>query len=142
MANFTFSTLKDFGLDTFCVQDYVGYIYNQHDKNSTVPLVKAGEYFAGLVLFDGDTEKTVISFLGMCKIAGVSLLRIDFSNITLTDEGKKFIKWVGDSIKYELGAIYKDLESYEFSFAWGLQSDCRGEVAERFNHGNFVQVED
>lgn len=106
-------------MDTFCVQDYAGYIYNQHDKDSTVPLVKAGEYFACLVLFDGDTEETVISFLRMCKVAGVSILRINFSNITLTDEGKEFIKWVGDSIKYELGAIYKDLKSYEFSFTWG-----------------------
>lgn len=134
--------LKDGGLDTFCVQDYVGYIHNQHSKNSNVPLVKTGEYFAGMVLFDGDTEETIISFLRMCKVAGVSILRIDFSNITLTDEGEKFIKWVGDSIKHELGAIYKDLESYEFSFAWGLQADCRGGVAERFNHGSFIQVED
>lgn len=88
MANFTFDTLKGWSLDTFCVQDYVGYIHNQHSKNSNVPLVKAGEYFAGLVLFDGDTEETVMSFLKMCKVAGVSILRIDFSNITLTDEGK------------------------------------------------------
>lgn len=142
MANFTFNTLKEWGLDTFCVQDYAGYIHNQHNENSNVPLVKTGEYFAGMVLFDGDTKETVISFLRMCKVAGVSILRIDFSNITLTDEGEKFIKWVGDSIKHELGAIYKDLESYEFSFAWGLQGDCRGVVTERFNHGDFVQVED
>ena len=143
MANFTFDTLKGWGLDSFCVQDYVGYIHNQHSKNSNVPLVKAGEYFAGLVLFDGDTEEAVMSCLKRCKVAGVSILRIDFSNITLTDEGEKFIKWVGDSVKYALGAIYKDLKSYEFSFAWGLQSDCRGdEVAERFNNGNLVQIVD
>lgn len=78
----------------------------------------------------------------MCNVAGVSVLRIDFSNITQTDEGEKFIKWVGDCIEYELGATYKDLESYEFSYAWGLKSNCRGEVAERFNHGNFVQIVD
>lgn len=142
MANFTFNTLKGWGLDTFCVQDYVGYIYNQHNENSNVPLVKAGEYFAGLVLFDDDTPETVISFLRMCHVADVSVLRIDFSNITLTDDGRKFIKWVGDSIEYELGAIYKDLESYESSYAWGLQADCRGGVAERFNQSSFVQVED
>lgn len=143
MANFTFDTLKGWGMDTFCVQDYAGYIHNQHNENSNVSLVKTGEYFAGMVLFDGDTEETVISFLRMCKVAGVSILRIDFSNITLTDEGEKFIKWVGDSIKHELGAIYKDLESYEFSYAWGLQSDCRdGEVAKRFNNGDLVQIVD
>lgn len=142
MANFTFDTFKRWGMDTFCVQDYVGYIHNQHSENSNIPLVKTGEYFAGIVLFDGDTEETVISFLRMCNVAGVSVLRIDFSNITQTDEGEKFIKWVGDCIEYELGATYKDLESYEFSYAWGLQADCRGRVAERFNHGNFVQIVD
>lgn len=142
MAHFTFNTLKEWGLDTFCVQDYVGYIHNQHDANSNIPLVKAGERFAGLVLFDVDIPDTVISFLRMCHVADVSVLRIDFSNITQTDEGRKFIKWVGDSIEYELGAIYKDLESYEFSYSWGLQADCRGGVAERFSQGSFVQVED
>lgn len=139
MAQFTFNTLKEWGLDTFCIRDYVEYISYQHDKNSAA-LVRAGEYFAGLVLFDGDTEETVISFLRMCHVADVSVLRIDFSNITRTDEGEKFIKWVRDSIEYELGAIYENLESYEFSYAWGRRGDCRGEIAERFNHGNIVEI--
>ena len=86
MAQFTFDTLKGWGMDTFCVQDYVGYIHNQHSENSNVPLVKAGEYFAGLVLFDGDTEETVISFLRMCKVAALCFVLTSQTSLRQTRE--------------------------------------------------------
>lgn len=142
MATLTFKTLKQWGMDTFCVQDYIDYIEDARKEDKHLGPVRDNERFAGIVLFDGDTIETVNAFLHFCREADVSIFRIDFSNITDTPENKDFIKSLGEHIEYEVGEAYTDLKSYEFSFAYGLNSDSRGEVEEKFSFFSGAQVED
>lgn len=142
MATLTFKTLKQWGMDTFCVQDYIGYIEDARKEDKYLGPVHDNERFAGMVLFDGDTIETVNAFLHLCWEADVSIFRIDFSNICGTPENKDFLRSLGKHIEYEVGEVYTDLKSYEFSFAYGLNSDSRGEVEEKFSFFSGAQVED
>lgn len=142
MATLTFKTLKQWGMDTFCVQDYIDYIEDARKEDKHLGPVRDNERFAGMILFDGDTIETVNAFLHLCREADVSIFRIDFSNISGTPENKDFLKSLGKHIEYEVGEVYTDLKSYEFSFAYGLNSDSRGEVEEKFSFFSGAQVED
>ncbi len=136
MAQLTCCSLKGFGLDTFCVQDYAAYVEEMFKKNINIPRVRTKERFAGMVVFDEDTEETVEGFIKMCKWSKPSVICIDFSNLT-SDEGG-ILAFIGDLIKKELAASYIDLESYEERFALGLKVDCRDWT----DHGDIVIVED
>lgn len=142
MATLTFKTLKQWGMDTFCVRDYIGYIEDARKEDKRLGPVWGGERFAGMILYDGDTFETVDAFLHLCWEADVSIFRIDFSNMSGTPENKEFLKSLGEHIEYKVGEAYTDLKSYEFSFAYGLDSDSRGGVEEKFGFFSGAQVED
>lgn len=142
MATLTFKTLKEWGMDTFCVRDYIGYIEDARKEDKHLGPVWGGERFAGMILYDGDTFETVNAFLHLCWEADVSIFRINFSNMSGTPENKELLKSLGEHIEYEVGEAYTDLKSYELSFAYGLDSDSRGEVEEKFSFFNGAQVED
>lgn len=136
MAQLTCCSLQGFGLDTFCVQDYAAYVEDMSKKNIRIPRVRSKERFAGMVVFNDDTEETVSGFINMCKWSKPSVVCVDFSN--LTSDGDGILAFIGDTIRGELGASYVDLESYEERFAFGLKVDCR----DWSDHGDIVSVED
>ena len=136
MAQLTCCSLKGFGLDAFCVQDYAAYVEEMFKKNINIPRVRSNERFAGMVVFDEDTEETVGGFIELCKWSKPSVICIDFSN--LTSDGNGILALIGGLIKKELAAYYIDLESYEERFALGLKVECRDWT----DRGDIVAVED
>lgn len=125
MAQLTCCSLKGFGLDTFCVEDYVEYVNDAFKKNVNIPRVRTQERFAGMVVFDDDTEETIGGFIRMCKWAKPSIICIDFSNITSDGIRRGVLSFIEDTIKSELASWYTDLESYEERFSFGLKTECR-----------------
>lgn len=139
MAQLTWKTLKEWGMDTFCVQDYLGYVTKERNEDSLIPRVKSNEYFAGMVIFDEDNEETISSFINMCKCIHPSIICIDFSNITRDGTKEAFLNWINDELDYEMSNVYVNLNSYENRFCLGLDTFYRGEPDEEIE---FIQIED
>ena len=139
MAQLTWKTLKEWGMDTFCVQDYLGYVTNERNKDSLIPRVKSNEYFAGMVIFDEDNEETVSGFINMCKRIHPSIICIDFSNITRDGTKETFLNWINDELDYQMSNMYVNLNSYENRFCLGLDTFYRGEPDDEIE---FIQIED
>lgn len=142
MAQLTYKTLKEWGTDTFCVQDYVGYVNIERKMNSNIPRVRVDEKFAGMVIFNNDNQETISSFIAMCKIIKPSIICVDFSNVD--DKNRDFLDWVGNELNNELVNIYIDLNSYENRFCMGLDTYFRcwdGDECHSLE-SEFVQVED
>lgn len=139
MAQLTWKTLKEWGMDSFCVQDYIGYVTRERNKDSLIPRVKSNEYFAGIVIFDDDNKETITSFIHMCKCIHPSIISIDYSNITRDGTKEAFLNWINDELDYEMSCPYVDLHSYEDGFCLGLDTFYRGEPDEETH---FIQIED
>lgn len=123
MAELTCCSIKGFGLETFCVQDYASYIDAQFKKNINIPRVRCNEKFAGMVIFDHDTEETITGFLRMCKWSKPSVVCIDFSNIGT--KRPRAVEAIESLIKEMLGSSYVNIDSYEERFSYGLRAECR-----------------
>lgn len=122
MADISYTTLKEWGMDTFIVQDYIGYIENEIREVGNIPELCKDEYFAGMIIYSKEDLHSVLSFIKLCRAAGVSCIRIDYSHLDNNDNNKNFIRELKGLIDNEIGESYLDLESYEYSFAYGLRA--------------------
>jgi hypothetical protein len=139
MAQLIWETLKEWGMETPCVQDYHRYVAKERNEDSLIPRLKSNEYFAGMVIFDEDNEKTVSSFIHMCKCIHASIICIDFSNITRDGTKEAFLNWINDELHFEMSNVYVNLNSYENCFCLGLDTFYRGEPDDEIH---FIQIED
>ena len=120
MATLNFETFAEWGSDSFCVQDYKGYLKGR--GISIHPLYFDNFKLAGLVLFDDDTPDTIEAFLNMAKAARASIILIELCN--LTDEKKITLMplFIKNYIRRYL-EHYVDLESYETKISYGLKPE-------------------
>ena len=120
MATLNFETFAEWGSDSFCVQDYKGYLKGR--GISIHPLYFDNFKLAGLVLFDDDTPDTIEAFLNMAKAARASIILIEFCN--LTDEKKIALMplFAKNYMRRHL-KNYTDLESYETKLSFGLMPE-------------------
>lgn len=123
MAQLVYKTLEEWGTDTFCVQDYTGYVNIERKTNSNIPRVRVDEKFAGMVIFNNENQETISSFIAMCKIIKPSIICVDFSNVDNKNRG--FLDLVGNKLNDELCNMYIDLNSYENRFCMGLDTYFR-----------------
>lgn len=122
MADISYTTLKEWGMDTFIVQDYIGYVENEIREVGNIPELRKDEYFAGMIIYSKEDLRSALSFIKLCRAAGVSCIRIDYSHLDNNDDNKNFIRELKELIDNEIGESYLDLESYEYSFAYGLRA--------------------
>lgn len=112
MAQLTYNTFSEWGIDIFCIEDYISYL-----KDNKIA-VNYDQHLAGMVIFDDDNEETIQSFVDMCVFNKVSIFMIDFSNI---NDNKWLVTFTETYIKRAIKDFYIDLQSYEFRFAYGLK---------------------
>lgn len=108
---------EKWGMDSFCIQDYNGYLqdlgYNFDTRN---------EQIATLTLSDEDDYLTLSSFAKLCrKSQGVALFVIEFAFIKDGEKAASYWKRIKSEVE-EYGD-YIDLESYETKLAFGLKGD-------------------
>ena len=130
MADIRYTTWKEWGMDTFIVQDYIGYIHDKRKEYDGIPRICQNEKFAGIIIYGKEDLLSVSEFIKLCWAARVSCIRIDFSHLDNNDYNRDFIRNLKEYIDYEIGEVYVDLESYEDSFAYGLDVDMRGRLYE------------
>ena len=118
MAELTFTTLDKWGMDSFCIQDYEGYLKDNGLNIQTLQLSTLN--LAGLVLFDTDTPYTIEAFLEMAKAAQASIILIEFCNLKDEMSQKLFPLYAKNYIRHNLKR-YVDLESYETKLSYGLR---------------------
>ena len=120
MATLNFETFAEWGLDSFCVQDYKEYLKDR--KVSMYSSVFDNFKLAGLVLFDDDTPDTVEAFLNMAKAARASIILIEFCN--LEDEHKAMLMpmFAKNYARRHL-KNHVNLESYETKLSFGLMPE-------------------
>ena len=125
MADIRFTTLKAWGMDTFIVQDYIGYVEDMIREVGNIPEIRKNEYFAGIIIYGKEDLLSASDFVRLCRAAGVSCIRIDYSHLDNSEANRDFIRKLKNFIDYEIGESYLDLDSYENSLAYGLRADER-----------------
>lgn len=121
MAEITYKSFKDWGMNMFCIQDYNEYLIEK--ASEAFDGVSENEMLAGIVIFDEDTFETITSFIDMAYTCWSSIIMIDFSNLsdTIHDGDSEFLQSIYNYIMTKYGAIFVDLQSYETRFAFGAK---------------------
>lgn len=121
MAEITYKSFKDWGMDMFCIQDYNEYLIEKAPE--VFDGVSENEMLAGMVIFDEDTFETITSFIDMAYACCAFIIMIDFSNLsdTIHDGDVEFLQSIYDYITTKYGDTFVDLHSYENRFAFGAR---------------------
>lgn len=111
----TFCTLRNWGLDSFCVSDYVDYVETHRKDSYVIPPVRENEMFLGAVMEELDDEDSFNSFVRVAKAIRPAIVVVDFHNI---EENAAEIERMYSRIQSELYG-YVDLDSYEDRITFG-----------------------
>ena len=111
----TFCTLRNWGLDSFCVSDYVGYVETWRKNAYEIPSVRENEMFLGAVMEELDDEDSFNSFIRVARAIRPAIVVVDFHNI---EENTAEIERMYGRMQSELFE-YVDLDSYEDRITFG-----------------------
>lgn len=118
MADIILKKIKDWGNDSFCVQDYKGYL----DDNVALNIIEfnENEYIAGIILYDSDNIDTLKAFYNLCQFERIPLILVEFVNIK---NANMAIELCNEFMSYvDYYDAYINLESYESKLALGLKA--------------------
>lgn len=117
----TFCTLRNWGLDSFCVSDYVGYVETWRKNTHEIPSVRENEMFLGAVMEELDDEDSFNSFIRVARAIRPAIIVVDFHNI---EENTAEIERMYGRMQSEL-YDYVDLDSYEDRITFGKCTEER-----------------
>lgn len=117
----TFCTLRNWGLDSFCVSDYVGYVETWRENTHEIPPVRENEMFLGAVIEELDDENSFNSFVRVAKAIRPAIVVVDFHNI---EQNTAEIERMYSRMQSELYG-YIDLDSYEDRITLGKCTEER-----------------
>ena len=123
MLNLEVKTIKDFGENAFCVQDYNGWRKDNHYLEVT-----PHDHIAIAYLKDDDAEailEDIKAFVEMCYLGDIAIGVIEFNNLAknnieeFSENTKALWHWTETFIRGQYRGIFIDLESYETKIAFG-----------------------
>ena len=123
MLNLEVKTIKDFGENAFCVQDYNGWRRDNHYLE-----VAPYDHIAVAYLQDDDTcsiLEDIEAFVEMCYLGDIAIGVIEFDNLAknnveeFSENAKAIWHWTETLIRGQYKGIFIDLESYETKIAFG-----------------------
>ena len=119
MATIRCMTFENWGMDSFCIQDYTDYL-----EDMGAGTINSDEKIASITLYDEDDYITLSHFVRLAKDARhVTLFVIEFAFIKDREKAKQY--WNKIKTEVEESGDYIDLESYETKLAFGLRGDRR-----------------
>lgn len=114
-----YDTVKAFGMDSFAVADYTEYLHDQgyeDEELNECQVYGINNFLAGAVIFDDDSNDSILAFINMAVEAKPQIIMIDFSHITAYDFKPEVISQFIEGLSDD---EYFDMQSYELRICYG-----------------------